>query len=110
MPALVMQHLVGAKLDYITKGAVKHHGVAVADAPNARAGDFLLGDVAIHVTTAPGEALIRKCQDNLSSGLRPLIVTTDDGVGGAKALAKQAGVDDRVDVVEIRAVHRNERL
>jgi hypothetical protein len=97
----VMQHLVGAKLDYVTKGAVKHHGVAVADAPSARAGDFLLGDVAVHVTTAPGEALIRKCQANLSSGLRPLIVTTEDGVGGAKALAKQAGVEDRLDVIEI---------
>jgi len=98
---IVMQHLVGAKLDYVTKGAVQHHGVAVADAPNARSGDFLLGDVAVHVTTAPGEALIRKCQDNLSSGLRPLIVTTDDGAGGAKALAKQSGVEDRIDVIEI---------
>lgn len=97
----VMQHLVGAKLDYVTKGAAAHHGFSVADAPSNRSGDFLIGDVAIHVTTAPGEALIRKCQGNLSLGLRPLIVTTEDGVGGAKALSKQAGVDDRLDVIEI---------
>ncbi len=97
----VMQHLVGAKLDYITKGTMVHHGFSVADAPSNRSGDFLLGDVAIHVTTAPGEALIRKCQGNLSTGLRPLIITTEDGVGGAKALSKQAGVDDRLDVIEI---------
>lgn len=97
----VMQHLVGAKLDYVTKGKVVHHGFSVADAPSNRSGDFLVGDVAIHVTTAPGEALIRKCQGNLTSGLRPIIVTTEDGVGGAKALAKQAGVDDRLDVIEI---------
>ncbi|BCH63260.1 hypothetical protein RvVAT039_04760 [Agrobacterium vitis] len=97
----VMQHLVGAKLDHITKGAMVHHGFSVADAPSNRSGDFLLGDVAIHVTTAPGEALIRKCQGNLSTGLRPLIITTEDGVGGAKALSKQAGVDDRLDVIEI---------
>jgi len=97
----VMQHLVGAKLDYVTKGAMTHHGFSVADAPSNRSGDFLIGDVAIHVTTAPGEALIRKCQANLSGGLRPLIVTTEDGVGGAKALAKQAEVDDRLDVIEI---------
>lgn len=97
----VMQHLVGAKLDYVTKGAIAHHGFSVADAPSSRSGDFLIGDVAIHVTTAPGEALIRKCQANLSTGLRPLIVTTEDGVGGAKALSKQAGVDDRLDVIEI---------
>lgn len=97
----VMQHLVGAKLDVITKGEVAHHGFSVADAPSNRSGDFLIGDVAIHVTTAPGEALIRKCQGNLTSGLRPLIVTTEDGVGGAKALSKQAAVEDRLDVVEI---------
>lgn len=97
----VMQHLVGAKLDYVTKGALEQHGFSVADAPSNRSGDFLIGDVAIHVTTAPGEALIRKCQANLSTGLRPLIVTTEDGVGGAKALSKQACVDDRLDVIEI---------
>ncbi|WP_428414977.1 DUF4928 family protein [Pararhizobium sp.] len=97
----VMQHLVGAKLDYLTKGAAIHHGFSVADAPSNRSGDFLIGDVAIHVTTAPGEALMRKCQGNLSLGLRPLVVTTEDGVGGAKALSKQAGVDDRLDVIEI---------
>ncbi|MGQ2908816.1 MAG: DUF4928 family protein [Aliihoeflea sp.] len=97
----VMQHLVGAKLDLIAKGSITHHGFSVADAPSNRSGDFLIGDVAIHVTTAPGEALIRKCQANLSSGLRPLIVTTEDGVGGAKALSKQAAVDERLDVIEI---------
>lgn len=97
----VMQHLVGAKLDYVTKGAVTQHGFSVADAPTNRSGDFLIGDVAIHVTTAPGEALIRKCKSNLDGGLRPLIITTEDGVGGAKALAKQVELDDRLDVIEI---------
>lgn len=97
----VMQHLVGAKLDMVTKGEMMHHGVSVADAPSNRSGDFLIGDVAIHVTTAPGEALIYKCGNNLSSGLRPLIITTEDGVGGAKALARQAGIDDRLDIIEI---------
>lgn len=97
----VMQHLVGAKLDHVKDGDLLHHGFSVADAPSNRSGDFLVGDVAVHVTTAPGEALIRKCQNNLSAGLRPIIITTEDGVGGAKALAKQAGVDDRLDVIEI---------
>lgn len=96
----VMQHLVGAALD-LAIGGLKHHGFAVADAPSARSGDFLLGDVAIHVTTAPGEALIGKCASNLSAGLRPMIITTEDGVGGAKALARQFGIDERLDVVEI---------
>lgn len=97
----VMQHLVGAKLDFVTQGEMTHHGASVADAPSNRSGDFLIGDVALHVTTAPGEALIHKCGNNLSSGLRPLIITTEDGVGGAKALARQAGIDDRLDIIEI---------
>lgn len=97
----VMQHLVGAKLDIVTDSQLVHHGASVADAPSNRAGDFLIGDVALHVTTAPGEALINKCQNNLGSGLRPVIITTEDGVGGAKALSRQAGIDDRIDVIEI---------
>ena len=97
----VMQHLVGAKLDLITGNKVEHHGFSVADAPSSRSGDFLIGDVAVHVTTAPTEALVRKCQTNLEGGLRPLIVTTEDGLGGAKALSKQAALEDRIDMIEI---------
>lgn len=97
----VMQHLVGAKLDLITESAVKHHGFSVADAPSNRSGDFIVGDVAFHVTTAPSEPLIRKCAGNLSAGLRPVIVTTEDGVGGAKAAAKNAAIEDRIDIIEI---------
>ena len=97
----VMQHLVGAKLDLITQSAMEHHGFSVADAPSSRVGDFLVGDAAIHVTTAPTENLIGKCQSNLESGLKPIIVTTEDGLGGAKALAKQAALEERIDVIEI---------
>ena len=58
----VMQHLVGAKLELaLPEGVIEHKGFAVTDAPGRRKGDFLIGDTAIHVTTAPSEALIRKC-------------------------------------------------
>lgn len=97
----MMQHLVGAKLDLVVEEKIEHHGFSTADAPSNRSGDFSVGDVAIHVTTAPTEALIRKCQRNLESGLRPLIVTTEDGLGGAKAHAKQAAIEERIDVIEI---------
>lgn len=97
----VMQHLVGAKLDIVTGRNIEHHGAAVADSPLNRSGDFLLGDVAVHVSTAPSEALLEKCRDNLSDGLRPLIITSDDGVGGAKALSKQLDIENRVDIIEI---------
>jgi len=98
----VMEHLVGAKLGILLPGAkIEHKGFSVADAPGKRKGDFLVGDTAIHVTTAPTEALIRKCQDNLSEGFRPLIITIQDGIGGASVLADAADIEDRVDVVEI---------
>lgn len=98
----VMQHLVGAKLEIVLPGAqIEHNGFSVADAPGGRKGDFLVGDTAIHVTTAPTEALIRKCCDNLSDNLRPVIITTQSGAGGAGALAKNADVANRIDILEM---------
>jgi len=95
----VMQHLVGAKLDLVL-GGITHHGASVADEGTGRDADFLMGDVAIHVTTATGEALIRKCQRNLEGSLRPLIVTTTKGLTVAQGLAEQAGIADRIDVLD----------
>lgn len=98
----VLQHLVGAKLELALPDAeVKHNGFAVADAPGDRKGDFLIGDTAIHVTTAPSEALVRKCCANLAANLRPLIITTQAGAGGAAALAKNADVADRIEILEV---------
>jgi len=98
----VMQHLVGAKLELaLPEAGVTHSGFAVADAPAERKGDFLVGDTAIHVTTAPDEALLRKCCANLAENLRPVIITTESGAGGAVALAKNADMAGRVDVLEV---------
>jgi hypothetical protein len=98
----VIQHLVGAKIETALPNAkIEHKGFSVADAPAGRKGDFLIGDTAIHVTTAPSDALIRKCCDNLAQNLRPLIITTQIGVGGALACAKNANVAERIDIIEI---------
>lgn len=98
----VLQHMVGAKLDCaLGKGRFAHNCFSTADAPGGRAGDFLIGDVAIHVTTAPGEAVIAKCSDNLNDGLRPMLVTLQRGLTVAEALADNAGIGDRIDVFEI---------
>ena len=98
----VMQHLVGAKLSLAAPDVdLKHNGFSVADSPSGRPGDFFINDTAVHVTTAPSEALIRKCLVNLEHGLRPLIITTGQGVGGAAALAKSFEVEGRVDVLDI---------
>ncbi len=98
----VMQHLVGAKLTVVLPHhPISHEGFSVADAPGKRKGDFIINDTVIHVTTAPAEALIRKCSDNLANNLRPLIITTESGVGGAKALAKNDQISDRIDILDI---------
>lgn len=98
----VMQHLVGAKLELLFKDVeISRHGFAVADSSSERTGDFSIHDVKVHVTSAPGEALIRKCVQNLEDGERPIIVTGHEGVSGAVALATQAGIEDRIDIFEI---------
>lgn len=98
----VLQHLVGAKLDCaLGRGQFEHNSFSTSDAQSGRAGDFAIGDVAIHVTTSPGEALIAKCVDNLNAGVRPVIVTLQRGLTVAEALAENAGCGDRIDVFEI---------
>lgn len=98
----VLQHLVGAKLDCaLGKGSVAHNSFSTADAPGARVGDFLIGDVAIHVTTSPGEAVIHKCRENLNDGFRPMLVTLQRGLTVAEGLAGNVGIGDRIDTFEI---------
>ena len=43
---------------------------------------------------------MRKCTVNLKNGLRPIVVTTQDAVSGALLLAKGAGIDDRLEVLD----------
>lgn len=98
----MLQHLVGAKLELVFgAGKVTHHGVSTADAPTGREGDFLVGDVAIHVTTAPSDNLLQKCRANLEAGVRPLIITTQEGAGGGQAHARNFGIEERIDIIEI---------
>lgn len=97
----MLQHLVGAKLDIVMgKGIAQHHGFSVADHSTDRQGDFEVNGVAIHVTTHPTEALIRKVANNLQAGLKPLIVTLADGVIGAGFLIKNTEWKDRIDIID----------
>lgn len=99
----MLQHLTGAKLAVALEGraTIHHHGANQNDAGRGRGGDFDLGDAAIHVTATPGETLIRKCRDNLDAAVRPIIVTTARGAQLADLLAGQAGVRERIEVLEI---------
>ncbi|MXZ29022.1 MAG: DUF4928 domain-containing protein [Gammaproteobacteria bacterium] len=98
----VLQHLVGAKLDCaLGIGCIDHNSFSTADAQSERVGDFSIGDAAIHVTTAPGEAVIRRCVDNLNEGYKPLLVTVDRGALVADELANRENVGERIDIFEI---------
>ncbi|MEK4031507.1 DUF4928 family protein [Methylocystis sp. IM2] len=98
----VMQHLVGAKLDCVLgAGQFEHNSFSTSDAQTGRAGDFFVGDVVIHVTTSPGEAVIERCRDNLNDSFRPVLVTMQRGLTVAEALADNAGIANRIDVFEV---------
>jgi hypothetical protein len=48
--------MVGAKLDCaLGLGKFEHNSYSTSDQQSGRSGDFFLGDVAIHVTTAPAK-------------------------------------------------------
>jgi hypothetical protein len=96
----VLQHLVGAKLETVSDEPIKHHSSSTADDASRRAGDFVVGDVAVHVTTSPGEALVDKCRENLHSSLQPVIVTTGQGVDAAELWAREKGLEGRIDVLD----------
>ena len=107
----VLQHLVGAKLELALgegetshqkfTGGVAHHSVSTADSPTGRPGDFCIGDVAIHVTIAPSEAVIKKCELNIEAGLRPVLVTTRRQGIFACTLADNFGLKKHIDVFDI---------
>lgn len=98
----VLQHLIGAKLDCaLGVGKFTHNSFSTSDAQTGRPGDFFIGDVAVHVTTAPGEAVIRRCRQNLDEGHRAIIVTTSRGLAAAEVLAENAGLGDRIDAFEV---------
>lgn len=97
----VMQHLVGAKLELVLGDKIESHGAFVSDSVTDRPGDYLVGDVAVHVTTSPGEALIRKCNENIQNGIHPLIITTFRNVPVAETLAENAGISDRIEVFDV---------
>lgn len=95
----VLQHLIGAKLDVrLGSGHVQHHGASTSDASTGRVGDFVLGSVAIHVTTHPALHVIGRCQENIAAGIRPILITLFDQVERARVLADERGILDALEI------------
>lgn len=98
----VLQHLVGAKLELVlAPKTVMHCSASENDKSHERPGDFAVGDVAIHVTTNPSEALLGKCKENIEAGLRPMIITSYDKVPVPFALAEPFNIQDQIEVLDI---------
>ncbi len=96
-----MQHLIGAKLEIVLfPDSVIHNSVSTNDKEYGRTGDFDVGDVSIHVTTRPGEALLEKCRQNLKANRKPLIITLESGVNMAAQLANELDIVERVEIVD----------
>lgn len=96
------QHLVAAKLSIALKDQqIEAFGFSVSDAQRNRAGDFKVGDSAIHVTTAPTEALLEKCRENIEHGLRPIVITSGEGRKIADYFSRQLGLEDSVEIIEL---------
>ena len=98
----LLQHLVGARLACTLRPeVVRHHRYAAADTGTGRACDFTVGDTAFHVTTAPSEAVIQRCRDNLETALRPVLITLGNRTPAAFGLAENAGIEARIDIFDI---------
>ena len=97
----MMQHLIGAKLEIVLHpNPVVHNSISTNDQEHGRTGDFDIGDVSIHVTTRPGEALLEKCRQNLQANRKPLIITLEGGVNMATQLADELGIVERVEIID----------
>lgn len=79
------------------------HAVSAADAQTSRAGDFRIGDTAIHVTTRPSEAVVQKCVDNLESGDAAFLVVPEDQLLAARQIASNFAASDRISVESLEA-------
>ncbi len=97
----VLQHLIGAKLELaLPELVIGHNGASVADSVSSRSGDFVIDNAIIHCTTAPSEALLRKCEANIKAGQHPIILTISKMIGAAEGLAENAGIEGRVEVMD----------
>lgn len=98
----VEQHLVGAKLEERHPNvSIPNHPANAGDKQTGRAGDFVVGTTAYHVTAAPGPQVMKRCEDNLRVGMHPVLLVPRELVRRAVAHAEVAGIDSRVTITAI---------
>ncbi len=99
----VAQYLVGAKLALrFPDIVVQNEKYSTADLQLGRAGDFLVGDTAFHVTMTPTDSVYERCRENAEKGLRAYLLVPEEHVGSARSIAKER-VPGRVAVESIES-------
>lgn len=98
----VAQHLVGATLAIRYPHLdIENYSYTTADHHLQRAGDFAIGDTAIHVTVAPMIALFERCGVNLRNGRRVMVLVPERRVEAARQMAEMQLLRDRVTIAAI---------
>lgn len=98
----VEQHLVGAKLSRaFPEIEIPALPGAAADLQTKRAGDFQVGTTVYHVTAAPGEPIVRKCQGNLDTGLHPVLLVPGKQKPVAEGIVDRLELADKITVISI---------
>lgn len=98
----VAQHLVGAKLCLrLPDQEISNFSYTASDESTGRPGDFLIGQTVFHVTMAPGEKVIEKCQENIRSGYLPMLLVPQEKAAGASVLVDNAGLTERIHTASI---------
>jgi len=100
----VAQHLVGAKLALrFPHISVTNFPYSAADDQAGRAGDFLVGDTAFHVTVAPSLGHVGRCARNVHDGLNTFLLVPDTRTGAVKALLETSALDKKVAVESVES-------
>lgn len=98
----VARHLVGAALAlYFPELTIENHAATTADRQLHRPGDFAINDTVFHVTVAPGEGVIRRCEDNLRAGYRPRLLVRGSRLAAARQLAELRDLETRIGIAAI---------
>jgi hypothetical protein len=99
----VAEHLVAVKLQLrFPEAPIRLKSYTTADKQSDEAGDFQVGDTAIHVTMSPSPALFDvRCRKNLKDGFRPRVLVPSDNVAAAVQLSRLADLGEQVAVQSI---------
>ena len=99
---VVEHHLVEADLQkrYANSGVYRFSD-QVTDIQTRRPGNFIIGDTIYHVTATLTPSIIQKCDEDIKSGLHPLLLVPSELVSKAKYFAEYIGIEKRLSVIAI---------